>query len=189
MNRTNKDIRDQFDFFRELISVDKIALSKTIHLEPKKSNAKWLSGQSSVKHDTINEEITFAVERSKRDSKYGIKLRCPSLTGEPFFRFDSDGPAHRNDFPEIPLEEQSVTTPHFNSYKEDGKPIAYKNDKLKNEKEAKIISEDVNFGISLFCMESNTKLSTGDFPNVIDKAPEIEFTAVQNINFDNISFE
>jgi hypothetical protein len=132
MNITNKDIRDQFDFFRELISVGKIVISKTIHLEPKKSNAKWLIGQSSVQHETINEEILFAVERSKRDSKYGIKLRCPSLTDEPFFRFDSDGPAHRNDFPEIPLEEQLVTTPHFNSYKEDGKPIAYKSDELKN---------------------------------------------------------
>jgi hypothetical protein len=189
MNRTNKDIRDQFDFFQELILVDKLVLTKTIQLEPKKSNTQWLTGKSSVQHETISDEISFAVERSKRDSKYGIKLRCPSLTDEPFFRFDSDGPAHRNDFPEIPLEEQSVTTPHFNSFKEDGKPIAYKNDILKNEIEAQIIAEDLNFGVSLFCMESNVKLSTGDFPNVIDKAPEIEFSAVQNINFNNISFE
>lgn len=189
MNRTNKDIRDHFDFFSELLSVDKIVLTKTIHLEPKKSNAKWLTGQCLVQHETINEDILFAVERSKRDSKYGIKLRCDKLTGEPFFRFDSDGPAHRNCFPEIPLEEQSITTPHFNSYKENGKPIAYKNDILKNEKEARIISKDVNFGVSLFCMESNTKLLTGDFPTVSDKAPEFEFAAIQNINFDNISFE
>lgn len=189
MNRTNKDIRDHFDFFRELLSVSKIVLTKTIQLEPKKSNAKWLKGQCSVQHETINDDISFAVERSKRDSKYGIKLRCPSLTDEPFFRFDSDGPAHRNDFPEVPLEEQSVTTPHFNTYKENGKPIAYKNDTLKNEKEAQIIAADVNFGVSLFCMESNIKLSTGDFPAVSDKAPEFEFAAIQNINFDNISFE
>ncbi|HLO45823.1 MAG TPA: hypothetical protein VK175_15900 [Leadbetterella sp.] len=189
MNRTNKDIKDQFHFFKELVTVDKIVLKKTIQLEPKKSNAKWLTGQSSIQHQTISDNIIFFVERSKRDSKYGIKLRCPSLTGEPFFRFDSDGPAHRNDFPDIPLEEQSVTTPHFNSYKEDGKPIAYKNETLKKEKDAQIIAEDINFGVSLFCMECNSKLSTGDFPTVIDKAPELEFSAIQNINFDNISFE
>ena len=189
MNRTNKDIKDQFHFFTELVSVDKIVLTKTIQLEPKKSNAKWLTGQSPIQHQTISDDIIFFVERSKRDSKYGIKLRCPSLTNEPFFRFDSDGPAHRNDFPEIPLEEQSVTTPHFNSFREDGKPIAYKNETLKNEKEAQIISEDINFGISLFCMESNSKLSNGEFPNAIDRAPELEFAAIQNINFDNILFE
>ena len=189
MNRTNKDIKDQFDFFKELVAADKIVLTKTIQLEPKNSNAKWLTRQSYIQHETRSEDIIFFVERSKRDSKYGIKLRCTALTGEPFFRFDSDGPAHRNDFPDIPLEEQSVTTPHFNSYNEDGKPIAYKNETLKKENEAQIIIEDINFGVSLFCMECNSKLLSGDFPTVIDKAPEIEFSAIQNINFDNISFE
>jgi hypothetical protein len=189
MNRTNKDIKEQFDFFTELVSADKIVLAKTIQLEPKKSNAKWLTGQSNVQHQTISDNIVFFVERNKRDSKYGIKLRCPSLTNEPFFRFDSDGPAHRNDFPNIPLEEQSVTTPHFNSYKEDGNPFAYKNETLRKESEAKIIVEDINFGVSLFCMETNSKLTNGEFPAIVDKAPELEFNQIQNINFDNITFE
>jgi len=127
MNRINKDIKDQFDFFTELISIDKIVLTKTIQLEPKKSNVKWLTGQSNIQHQTISDDIFFFIERSKRDAKYGFKLRCPSLTSVPFFRFDSDGPAHRNNLPDIPLEEQSITTPHFNSYNKDGKPIAYKN--------------------------------------------------------------
>ncbi len=189
MNKTNKDIRDQFNLFQELISADKIIQTPTILLKPKQSNARWLTGQSSVVHKTINDNISFAVEKSKRDSKYGLKLRCPSLTGEPFFRFDSDGPAHRNNYPNIPLEEQLVTTPHFNSYKEDGKPIAYKNDALKITKNAEIIAKDINFGVSLFCMESKSMLSNGHFPNVIEQVPEIIFTDFQNINFDSISFE
>lgn len=189
MNRANKEIRDKFDLFNELLHVDKTITTKEILLTPKKSNAVWLKGQSSVIHKTISDEISFIVERSKRDSKYGIKLLCNSLTGEPFFRFDSDGPAYRNDFPEIPLEEQSVTTPHFNSFNVNGKSIAYKNQTLKKEKEAQHIAEDINFGVSLFCMESNSKLSNGDFPVVVDKEPEFKFTAFESINFDNISFE
>ena len=189
MNRTNKDIREQFDFFTELLKVNKIALTKKIQLESKKSNTKWSIGQSNILHETIDDEIIFYIEQSKRDSKYGIKLRCPSLTQEPFFRFDSDGPAHRNHFPNTPLEDQSVTTPHFNSYNEAGKSIAYKGETLKKENESKIIVDDINFGVSLFCMETNTKLATGEFPTVIDKEPEIEFDFVQNINFDNINFE
>lgn len=189
MNRINKDIRDQFDFFTELLTVNKIALSKIIQLAPKKSNVYWLTGQSNVQHETINDDIVFSVERSKRDSKYAIKLRCSSLSVEPFFRFDSDGPAHRNNFPDIPLEDQSVTTPHFNSYKKDGKSIAYKNETLNKESEAKIVADDINFGISLFCLETKTKLVTGEFPSIIDSAPEINFDFVQNIIFDNINFE
>jgi len=172
-----------------LVNDEKIVLTEMIQLEPKKSNAKWLSGQSNVQHQTISEGIILLVERSKRDSKYGIMLRCPSLTNEPFFRFDSDGPAHRNDFPDIPLEEQSVTTPHFNSFQENGKSIAYKNETLKKENEAKSIAEDINFGVSLFCMETNSKLEGGGFPSVVDKEPELAFDSIQNINFDNISFE
>ena len=189
MNRTNKDIRDQFDYFTELLTVNKIALNNTIQLEPKMSNVKWFIGQSNIQHESISEDIVLFVEQSKRDSKYGLKLRCPTLSKEPFFRFDSDGPAHRNNFPDIPLEEQTVTTPHFNSYNAAGKPIAYKNETLRKETEAKIIVEDINFGISLFCMETNTKLVTGKFPTVVDKDPEIDFDFVQNINFDNITFE
>lgn len=136
MNKTNKDIRDQFDYFTELLSVNKIALCKAIQLAPKRSNVKWFLGQSNIQHETINDDIILVVEQSKRDSKYGLKLRCPSLSDEPFFRFDSDGPAHRNHFPDIPLEEQSVTTPHFNSHNAAGKSIAYKIDTLKKETEA-----------------------------------------------------
>jgi hypothetical protein len=189
MNITNKAIRDQFQVFKELMAVEKFVLKDSIQLAPKKSNVKWLSGQTPVRHKTLNEEIIFTVERSKRDSKYGIKLSCPSFTKEPFFRFDSDGPAHRNCFPEVLLEEQSVSTPHFNTYNENGKPVAYKNVTLKNESEAQIVAEDVNFGVSLFCMESNSKLSNGDFPIISDILPEFEFEAIENINFDNISFQ
>ncbi len=189
MNKPNINIKNQFEFFKKLVYQSKIVLSKTIQLAPKRSNTKWLTGQSNVHHQTINETIIFFIERSKRDSKYGIKLRCATLTDEPFFRFDSDGPAHRNNLPNIPLEEQSVTTPHFNSYQKDGKAIAYKNETLKKENEAKIIAEDINFGISLFCIETNSKLATGEFPTIVDQMPEIEFNEIQNINFDIINFK
>ena len=190
MNRTNKDIRDQFDFFTELLTENKTVLSSIIQLNSKKSNIKWLTGQSTVQHQTISDNIVFFVERSKRDAKYGIKLRCSSLTQDPFFRFDSDGPAHRNDFPDIPLEDQTVKTPHFNTYKANGKPFAYQNPTLKNINEAIAIGRDINFGVSLFCMETKSMLSNGSFPTIIDKAPELDFEDNSNItNFDQINFE
>lgn len=189
MSKTNKDIQNHFGLFTELAYNEKIAVKNIIQLEQKKNNVRWKIGQSEVQHKTIKESILLIVEKSKRDSKYGIKLLCPSFTNEPFFRFDSDGPTHRNTSPNIPLEDQPVTTPHFNSFKEDGRPIAYKNEAIINEKNSKKIAEDINFGVSLFCIETNTKLSNGAFPIIADKEPELEFNQMQNINFDNISFE
>jgi hypothetical protein len=189
VKKTNKEVKDQFEFFNELVYDEKIILDNEIILQPKKNNIYWFTGQSNVQHSSINEEIVFMIEQSKRDNKYGIKLRCSSFLKEPYFRFDSDGPAHRNENPEIPLEEQSIKTPHFNSFDKDGNYIAYKNETLLNEKEAQEIANDINFGISLFCMESNSKLKDNNFPSVSHLIPEFDFTEKININFDNINFE
>jgi hypothetical protein len=189
MNKINKDIKEKFEFFQELITLEKQVISTDIYLEPKRNNVRWLIGQSDVQHKSISDDVIFVVEKSKRDSKYGIKLKCNSLSKEPFVRFDSDGPAHRNDFLNIPLEEQSITTPHFNSFNENGLPFAFKNDTLKNDENAQIIVEDLNFGISLFCMETNSKLESGDFPIVIELSPELELGVINEVNFDNLQFD
>lgn len=189
MNRNNKEIKDNPELFTELVKTEKLILTDTIQLGHKENNVNWKVGQTNVKHLTISEDMVLIVEQSKRESKYGVKLRCSNFTKEPFFRFDSDGPAHRNDFPEIPLEEQSITTPHFNTYKNDGKPFAYKNETLKKSNESKAIVSDINFGVSLFCMETNSKLNTGDFPIVVDRQREFEFGELQDINYDQINFE
>ena len=189
VNKPNTEVKNQFDFFNELVYEEKIIRDKEIIMNPKKSNLYWFTGQSNVQHNTINEEIVFIVEQSKRDNKYGLKLRCQNFIKEPYFRFDSDGPAHRNENPKIPLEEQSIKTPHFNSFDESGNYIAYQNETLRNENEAQIIANDINFGISLFCMETNSKLNDNNFPCVTRSIQVLEFAEKNNINFDNINFE
>jgi hypothetical protein len=189
VNKPNIEVKDQFIFFNELVFEDKIVLNKEIVLKPKKSNVFWFEGQSNVQHKTIGEDVVFMVEQSKRDNKYGIKLRCQNFIKQPYFRFDSDGPAHRNENPQIPLEEQSIKTPHFNSFDENGNYIAYQNETLKNQTEAQIIANDINFGISLFCMETNSKLIDSNFPTVAQLIQELGFEENNNINFDNINFE
>jgi len=189
MGRVNKEIKENPSFFDDLLKDEKTILSNVIQLDDKVNNPKWKIGRSVVRHNSIDKEIALIVEKSKREAKYGIKLRCNSYTEEPFLRFDSDGPAHRNSFREIPLEDQAVTTPHFNSFLNDGRPFAYKNEKLKDEAEAKVIVEDENFGLVLFCKEANCILNSGDFPSIEDHEPELPFELENNINFDQIRFE
>ena len=92
-------MKDQFSFFNKLVFEEKIVLNKEIVLKQKKSNIFWFEGQSNVQHNTISEDVVFMVDQSKRDSKYGIKLRCQNFIKQPYFRFDSAGPAHRNENP------------------------------------------------------------------------------------------
>ena len=190
MNKINKEIKDKFDFFTQLVNDYKIIISKEIILNPKNNNPKWLIGKSKVKINNYEHPIFFSIEKKiKQDYKYGIKLICPLLTKEPFFRFDSDGPSHRNNYLNIPLEEQIITTPHFNTFNKDGKNLAYKNEKLKNENESKIIKKQIDKGVALFCIETNSKLSSNDYPSVINQHEQLSPIEEQIINYDKINFE
>lgn len=189
MNKPNIEIREKFELFTTLVNAKKTIDKSHIVLDTKRSNETWLFGQIPVHHILVEDDIKLIVEKSRRDTHYGIKLRCKSLTGEPFFRFDSDGPAHRNDFPHVPLEEQSVSTPHFNTFYSNGKAWAYKTETLQREEDCKALINDINFGLAHFCQEANVHGSAGQYPTAVNKVPELEFEEVQTINFDQINFE
>ena len=166
MKIINKEIRDDFDYFLELMDGEKEIEENTIYLEQKPTHKDWLTKTTNINHETINEKIDLTIERKKSYYKYGIKLTCKHLTKMPFFRFDSDGPAHRNISEDIPLSEQKITTPHFNTFDKTGLAIAYKTNILKQENEARAIAENIDFGLSHFCQERNI--------NTNRKLPEIE---------------
>ncbi len=187
--KINQEVRDGFEFFQELMSEPKEIEHSTIILEPKQNNVHWLVGNSKVRHSNVEDELTLTVEKSKREKKYGIKLKCKALTSEPIVRFDSDGPAHRNSNPELHLLDQVVTTPHFNTFDSGGRRIAYKTENLVNEKESEIIANDINFGLSHFCSETKCQLTDGNFPNIEDRILEIEFQNQDNFEFKGVRFE
>lgn len=175
MSKINTLIKHQFKFYEELVYGKKICRSKQLLLKPKRSNVRWLSGHSEVDHSTVEDNIHLIVEQNRIDKKYGIKLRCKTLTDVPFFRFDSDGPAHRNVDPTIPLSQQSISTPHFNGYNSAGQSIAYKTDVLKRDGDAEAIVDDLNFGLIHFCTETNMSLIDNIFPEVLQESPELHF--------------
>lgn len=191
MQRKNKAVKDDFEYYTELTYGEKAVKENPIYLEQKVTHKDWLSKNSIVEHSTINEKVDLTVERKKSLYKYGIKLSCKQFTNEPYFRFDSDGPAHRNTSEHIPLSEQKITTPHFNCFDNEGMAIAYKSDVLKKEGEAKAIVENIEFGLSHFFQETN--INQGDdesAPQIELKIPELfedtsETDPLNGVNFIN----
>jgi len=176
--KINTEIRDKFELFEDLVNNKKIVVSNQILLKTKENNRFWLKGFSEVTHSKIDAPIYLVVEQSLREEKYGIKLKCSTLANSPFFRFDSGGPAHRNANELIPLNEQSILTPHFNTFNEKGQLIAYKTPQLSNEKESNAIVEDINFGLSHFCNVANMSLKNEDYPEVLEETPELALDLV-----------
>lgn len=138
MSKLNHEIKENFAFFQKLCIEEKIINDETIILKEKANNKRWLQNISNCSVSFDVKDLQLIVEKQKEDKKYHIKLKTSQLSKTPFFRFDSDGPAHRNNIDDIPLSEQIVTTPHFNSFNSDGVGIAFKNKVLEDQEQADI---------------------------------------------------
>lgn len=188
MGKIDKDIRDKYDFYNKLLAERKSVFESVIDISGIANNSNFLENNTSISHESIQVDIDFIVNVKINNSTYfQFKLRCRELSDTPFFRFDSDGETHRNYSNDIPLREQSISTPHFHKYNQRGACMAYKTDRLLNEKESKAL-EDINICIAYFCHESNVRLNQDDFPTVTIRSKEIplDFSVIDPLS--NIKF-
>lgn len=174
-------IRDNYPLYTDLVQIRKHISERVLDLsEKKKTHNNYLAVNTILKHTVLPNEILFIVELKMTNYKYFLfKLRCTSLCDIPFFRFDSDGAPHRNYDETIPLHLQQITTPHFNSFNKDGLSIAYKTDKLKDDKE-RIALEDISLCIVHFCYESNIRFPLEDFPSITIMAGTLQLPVTKD---------
>lgn len=172
MGKRNLVVKEDYEYFHDLCFGEKICNSETIVLDVKDNNKDWLVGNDELEHVSTCNKIKLIVERKLSLFKYGIKLHRPEFIEKPYFRFDSDGPAHRN-ISEA-LTDQMVTTPHFNTFNEEGEEYAYKSEILKKDKESNAIMNDLSFGIAHFFQEANIKTNDPEkYPEVRKKNEEL----------------
>lgn len=157
MGKINKDIRDNYPKYDELVKGYKESSLKVIELsERRKNHPNTRQRIIEVTHEKHSEEIKLIVESKIEDKQsFKFKLRAEKFTAEPYFRFDSDGPAHYNKSEAIPLAEQKIDTPHFNAYNEKGKGIAYQTNALKSAAESAAILGDISLAMAHYCDEAN----------------------------------
>ncbi len=168
MTKTIPAIRDNYTVYCDLKDNRKFGTDKVIDLStPKRTNKNFLiNDQVFLRHTTLENKIIFISEVKVRDYKYfQFKLRCKDFCDPPFFRYDSDGDTHRNYDENIPLREQQITTPHFHYFNSKGIEIAYKTEKLLDDKE-KAALEDISLCVVHFCHEGNIRIDDEGFPEI-----------------------
>jgi len=162
------EIRDNYTFYSDLLSNRKSVNEKVIDISnAKPTNKNFLINDNVLlKHITLVNEIVFISEVKARNYKYfHFKIKCVSLSDVPFFRYDSDGAAHRNYDDNIPLAQQQITTPHFHNFNIDGVSLAYKTKELLNDASRQAL-EDISLCVAHFCHEGNIRLGKDDFPSI-----------------------
>lgn len=157
MGKTNKDIRDNFAKYQELVSGQKESSVKVVELtEKRKNHPNTRQRIVDVVHEKHDDNIKLIVESKVEDKRsFKFKLRAEKFTSEPYFRFDSDGPSHYNKSEALPLAEQKIDTPHFNAYNEKGKGIAYRTNTLNSATESAAILGDISLAMAHYCDEAN----------------------------------
>lgn len=182
MAKNNKEIKVHFDKYEKLLDGEKNCEKKIIVLdEIKKNHTDTRLKSVKVEHPTIKMDMELLVE-SKIDDKrnFKFKLRAKDLTGEPFFRFDSDGVSHLNKTPLIPINELKVDTPHFHRFDDEGRNIAYQTEPLKDAKVREILLNDVSLCMAHYCDESKTYFNS--------EYIEIKQTPISELDLDTDAF-
>ena len=70
-----------------------------------------------------------------------------AISSKVILRYDSAGASHRNNFDDIPLPDQQVTTPHIHKYDEKGRLIAVKTDEILIDQKA---ASGIKIGFPIF---------------------------------------
>lgn len=127
-----------------------------LHQDQRRKNQQ--SSDSNITFDEGDENarlnMTVNVERMK---SFAFKLFCDSFMPEPCYRFDSDGPFHRNpESDDATLSQRQIPTPHFHKYDEKGRVIAYRTNKLIVEESS--LLADYEKAMRHFCDEENVVL-------------------------------
>jgi len=183
-----KEIQDNYNFYNKLLEERKSVFSEVLEINNLSNNANTIEETIPVKHPAVNDEMLLIVDvKINNHNFFQFKLRYKSFFPKPFFRFDSDGDTHWNRIDGIPLELQGITTPHFHKYNENGLEIAYKTDKLIDEKEKKAL-EDINLCVIHFFHEANIRLHEDEFPEIKIMSNTLGFTFTKQDPNKNINF-
>jgi hypothetical protein len=163
--------------------------SSPIILAVKPNNPKWLKGEVTFHTQVDSRLIVQALENNLK--YFGFQIIVNDFGESSCFRFDSDGPTHKNTLPSLPLSERQITTPHFHRVHETGHLIAFKTQKLLDEKEKKALISDINLAIAHFSSESNIRYDD-HFPEVqshqvsLNLQIENEDDPLNGINFEMV---
>lgn len=184
-NSQNKELLALMDDYKLFMSAEK-KISMPIKVSEEKPNhptSLYVEGR--VEYMGNIGEISYDCElRNRRTDNYSFQLLSSKIKNKLLFRFDQGNGTHRNNYPGIKLQEQSIPTPHFHKYTEDGYLIAYQTDELRENTLMKVFE-----GVKSFCSEAKIEPNGGADTEVqVQKSGELPFQEdtdpLNGINFE-----
>lgn len=160
-------IKKDYESYHSFINSKKEVVSPFVVEDARKEHPSSLCATKELTCELSYGKIELYSEVKKANtSNYSLSIKSDVIDSRILLRYDSDGPTHKNSVDYIPLEDQSVPTPHFHKFDEQGNLLAYQTDKLKNEKEVNAL-KNIEFGFAYFCQNGYIyKNKTMDLPEI-----------------------
>lgn len=159
MNTVNDKIRNSYDAYVQFLhNVKYVAHEMILVKDDKPNNAKEYLYESQLYSKYPYGNTIISIEANKcLSGKFSAKILSDAIEERMLLRYDSEGKAHRNNYDDIPLHEQCITTPHLHRYDERGRFLAQKTESiLQDENKAKGIEK----GFQIFCEEGRILSAT-----------------------------
>lgn len=145
----NNELLQLMDDYKLFMQSPKSVALPIVVSEPKKNHprSKYYEAELTASHPFG--AMVFDCEiRDRVFNSYSFQIRSDKLKKSVVLRFDEGDATHRNNVPGIPLDQQSISTPHFHKYNDAGYFIAYKNEELLNLAQGSLPLAD---GFDVFC--------------------------------------
>lgn len=178
MAKINEELLQKFDSFQIFMQTAKYTSTPIIVKGKRPQHESSLEYVKALECSESfgNSYISIEVKNGDADH-FSAKLMTDEISSKILLRYDSAGTSHRNNFDDIPLSEQLVTTPHIHKYDEKGRLIATKTDAIQANPAASNITE----GFPIFCSEGNIygELTTISPKIQIGEQPVIPFEHIE----------
>lgn len=151
--KQDTELLGMIDEYRAFMSAEKRVDSPVRVCTPKKNHSSSLYTTKELYSETPFGNTTLNCEvRNGDNSDFSTQILSDKIKRRVVFRYDTGGGTHKNSVPFIPLAEQSITTPHFHKYDDNGYFLAYKTDILNDTKQSSHLF-DIELGFPYFCQE------------------------------------
>lgn len=162
----NNELLQLMDDYKLFMQSPKSVALPIVVTDPKKNHpkSKYYEAELTAGHP-FGTTVFDCEIRDRVFNSYSFQIRSDKFVKSVVLRFDEGDATHRNNAPGIPLEEQSISTPHFHKYNDAGYFIAYKNNELKQLGQVSLSLTD---GFDVFCREA--KIDTTGYDIRIQEA-------------------
>ena len=168
-------IKENYKSYTAYLAARKVVASPFSVTEPKDNHPSSLYAETKLTSTYMYGDASMSCEIKNSDlSDYKLALLSTIIPSKTLFRFDSKGPDHKNKVDYIPLNQQSVPTPHYHQFDEEGNLLAYQTPEMADEKKQEW--HDVVATFDFLCQMKNIHANQpDDKPRILVTTGNIPF--------------